>query len=164
MIHFKYLECFLSNKPHIDIFYVIYKKFLNFPGFTGNDVIIPGKLDIFAGTSTQIICIGPRNNCADFHAFSTIFLPFSQQENGRSPTLLCAAIQSKAHFCKRTKRVYPLSPRWRGVLEKMFPKGSLIRVLFSLTLFPMGSSYTLVPMGRGICPPPLYLKSQNMVG
>ena len=39
-----------------------------------NDVIIPGKLDIFAGTSTQIIRIGQRNNCANFNAFSTIFM------------------------------------------------------------------------------------------
>ena len=37
-----------------------------------NDVIIPGKLNNFAGTSTQIIRIGPRNNRANFHAFSTI--------------------------------------------------------------------------------------------
>ena len=44
---------------------MIFKTFLNFPGFTGNDIIIPGLLDIFAGTSTQIIRIGPGNKC--FH-------------------------------------------------------------------------------------------------
>ena len=34
------------NEPHIDTFYEIFKTFLNFHGFTGNDVIIPEKLDI----------------------------------------------------------------------------------------------------------------------
>ena len=77
MVHFKYLEYFPSNELHIDTFYVIYKTFFNFPGFTGNDVIIPEKLVIFAGTSTQIICIGPRNNCANFHVFSTMSICFS---------------------------------------------------------------------------------------
>ena len=42
-------------------------------GLTGNDVIITGKLDNFAGSSTQIIRIGPRNNCANLYAFSTIY-------------------------------------------------------------------------------------------
>ena len=52
--------------------------FWNFPGFTGIDVIIPRKSDIFAGTSTQTICIGPRNsNWANFHAFSTICTRFN---------------------------------------------------------------------------------------
>ena len=72
MVHSKYLKYCPSHEPHIDISYVIFKTFLNFPGFTGNYVIIPGKLDIFAGTSTQIICIGLRNNCANFHTFITI--------------------------------------------------------------------------------------------
>ena len=82
MVHFKYLKYFLSNETHIDTFYVIFKTFFNFPGFTGNDVIIPEKLDIFTGTSTQIIHIGPRNNCANFHAFSTMRMIFHH-----SPTL-----------------------------------------------------------------------------
>ena len=50
------------------------------PGFTRNDVIIPGKVVIFGGTSTQIICIVPRNICAKNCAFSTmctIFSPFT---------------------------------------------------------------------------------------
>ena len=63
MVHFKYPKYFLSNEPHIDTFYVIFMTFLKFPGFTGNYVIIPWKLDIFAGTSTQIIRIGPQGTC-----------------------------------------------------------------------------------------------------
>ena len=84
MVYFKYLKYFLSNEPHIDIFYVIFNTFLNFPGFTGNDVIIPGKLDIFAGTSTQIIRIGTRNNCASFHAFSTMCMIFHHSPSLRA--------------------------------------------------------------------------------
>ena len=82
MVHFKYLEYFLSNEPHAMLIYLLFmwfKRFLNFPGFTGNDVLIAGKLDILAETSTQIIRIGPRKNCANFHTLSTIciFSPFS---------------------------------------------------------------------------------------
>ena len=48
-----YLKYFLSNESHIDILYVIFKTFLvSFPGFTGNDIKIQEKLDLFAGTST----------------------------------------------------------------------------------------------------------------
>ena len=54
MVHFKCLKYFLSNDSHIDIFYVKFKTFLSFHRFTGNDVIIPGKLDILAGTSNQL--------------------------------------------------------------------------------------------------------------
>ena len=53
--------------------------FMNLLVLTGNDVIIPGKVNIFAGTSTQINCIGLMNICAKFGAFSTIceiFSPF----------------------------------------------------------------------------------------
>ena len=39
--------------------------------------LIPRKFVIFAGTSTQIIRIGPRNNCANFHAFSTMRMIYS---------------------------------------------------------------------------------------
>ena len=63
------LSIFFRMSPILIYFNVIFKRF---PGFTGNDVIIPGKLDISVGTSNQIICIGPRNNCANFHAFSKI--------------------------------------------------------------------------------------------
>ena len=50
---------------------------MHFSFLTGNDVIIPGKVNIFAGTSTQIIFIGLMNICAKFGAFSTICKIFS---------------------------------------------------------------------------------------
>ena len=70
----------LSNDTHIDDFLAILGIFENVIELTGNDVMIPGKMVVYCGISSQIDCIVLRNLGAKFSAFSrmcTIFSPYN---------------------------------------------------------------------------------------